>query len=110
MFAAITGWSLAIGMSSALDTLCSQSFTGSNDPFAVGLHLQRGILISNVMFIPITVVWWFSEFLMRLLRLDPKLSSLCCMYLRIMILAAPAYASFECLKKYLQAQSKFTLR
>ncbi|KAJ9084441.1 ethionine resistance protein [Entomophthora muscae] len=104
MFAAITGWSLGIGMASSLDTLCSQSFTGSNDPFAVGLHLQRGILVTITMFIPISFVWWFSGSLMLLLELDADLAVLCCTYLRILILAAPASMSFECIKKYLQAQ------
>lgn len=109
MFAAITGWSLGIGMSSSLDTLCSQSYTGSNDPYAVGLHLQRGILVSLTMFIPISFVWWYSDNLMLLLKQDPELAALCGVYLRILILAAPAYMAFECIKKYLQAQSKSAL-
>lgn len=104
MFAAITGWSLSIGMASSLDTLCSQSFTGSKDPRDVGLHLQRGILVSMVMFVPISLVWWNSELLMLLLRQDPELSRLCGLYMRVLLLGAPPYMIFECLKKFLQAQ------
>lgn len=104
MFAAITGWSLSIGMSSCLDTLCSSSFTGSKDLHVVGLHTQRGILVSLTMFLPISVVWWNSESLMLLLGQDEELSKLCGTYLRVFLLAAPPMMTFECLKKFLQAQ------
>ncbi|KAI9296652.1 MATE efflux family protein [Neoconidiobolus thromboides FSU 785] len=104
MFAAITGWSLSIGMATALDTLCSQAFTGSSNPAIVGLHLQRGILVSFAMFIPISIVWVNSEYLMLSLNQDPELAKLCGVYMKTLIIGAPAYMAFECLKKYFQAQ------
>ncbi|KAI9291801.1 MATE efflux family protein [Neoconidiobolus thromboides FSU 785] len=104
MFAAITGWSLSIGMATALDTLCSQAFTGSNNPHAVGLHLQRGILVSLTMFIPISFVWLNSEKLMLLIGQDPELSKLCGVYMKHLLFGAPAFMAFECLKRYFQAQ------
>lgn len=45
MYANVAGYSLGIGMSTALDTLCSQAHTSSNDPLDVGRHLQRGIVV-----------------------------------------------------------------
>ncbi|KAJ9081254.1 ethionine resistance protein [Entomophthora muscae] len=108
MFATVTGWSVAMGMATALDTLCSQAFTGATDPHAVGIHLQRGILISLTLMIPVGILWFSAEAILLLLQLDPKLASFCGRYLRILLFGAPPYVIFECLKKFLQAQEIMT--
>ncbi|KAI9293679.1 MATE efflux family protein [Neoconidiobolus thromboides FSU 785] len=99
-----TGNSISLGMATALDTLCSQAFTGASDKKQVGVHLQRGIVIQMMMTIPIFTVWWFSESLLLFLQQTPEVAKLSSIYLRIMILGFPPYILFECLKKYLQAQ------
>eukprot|EP00842_Homolaphlyctis_polyrhiza_P006686 jgi/Hompol1/7018/HPOL_000283-RA len=61
MFCNVTGFSLGIGMASAMDTLCSQAYTGSSDKHALGKHLQRGIMVSLMMAVPIACVWLFTK-------------------------------------------------
>ncbi|RCH85892.1 hypothetical protein CU097_004547 [Rhizopus azygosporus] len=107
MFVTITGFSVATGATLALDTLCSQSFTSSNDKKIVGLHVQRCLAFMSMLYVPIVVLWWNVEYVFTLLRQDPIIARLAATYVRWMILAAPAFALFEALKKMMQAQGLF---
>ncbi|KAI8874374.1 mate-domain-containing protein [Ramicandelaber brevisporus] len=55
-----------LGTSTALETLCSQSYTGSDDPRAVGYWLQRLIVIITIMFVVCEVLLWNCDWLVRL--------------------------------------------
>ncbi|KAG0363361.1 hypothetical protein BG005_001159 [Podila minutissima] len=103
MFAAVTCWSVSLGTATALDTLCSQSFT-SHHPHTLGLHLQRAILVLMVLFVPIAGVWLSSEHIFALLGQEPALAQHAALFLRGLLPGAPAFLIFECVKKYLQAQ------
>ncbi len=48
MTANITGFSIGQGLGTALDTLCAQAFTGSDDKHALGKHLQRGVSLFGI--------------------------------------------------------------
>ncbi|KAI0240753.1 ethionine resistance protein [Massospora cicadina] len=102
-FASVTGWSLCLGMATSLDTLCSQTFTGGGSITRVGTQLQRGLLVSYAMLIPILLLWWNIGLVMKFV-IGPDLLDASCLYLRILMLGAPAYSGFECVKKFLQAQ------
>ncbi|KAG0281659.1 hypothetical protein BGZ95_001018 [Linnemannia exigua] len=103
MFAAVTCWSVSLGTATALDTLCSQSFT-SHHPHMLGVHLQRAILVLMLLFIPIAGVWLSSEYIFSLLGQEPELALHAALFLRGLLPGAPAFLMFECVKKYLQAQ------
>ncbi|KAF9917024.1 hypothetical protein FBU30_001037 [Linnemannia zychae] len=103
MFASVTGWSVSFGVATALDTLCSQSFT-SHHPHMLGVHLQRAILVLMLIYIPIAAMWLTSEYIFLWLGQGPKLSHHAALFLRGLTPGAPAYLMFECVKKYLQAQ------
>ncbi|KAG0091078.1 hypothetical protein BGZ93_008995 [Podila epicladia] len=103
MFAAVTCWSVSLGTATALDTLCSQSFT-SHHPHTLGLHLQRAILVLMVLFVPIAAIWLSSEHIFLLLGQEPALAQHAAIFLRGLMPGAPAFLIFECVKKYLQAQ------
>jgi MATE family multidrug resistance protein len=107
MFVTITGLSVATGAALSLDTLCSQSFTYSDDKTIVGLHVQRCLAFMSVLYIPIVALWWNAEDVFLLLRQEPQIAALSAIFVRWMILAAPAFALFEALKKMLQAQGIF---
>ncbi|KAJ9087353.1 ethionine resistance protein [Entomophthora muscae] len=102
-FASVTGWSLCLGMATSLDTLCSQTFTGGGSITRVGTQLQRGLLVSFAMLVPILILWWNIEVIMKHF-IDASLVENSSLYLRVLILGAPAYSGFECVKKFLQAQ------
>lgn len=74
MFVNVSAWATAYGVASALDTLCSQSFTGSRDRTTIGVHLQRSYLILALMFIPIACVWWNATPIMLAFNQDPELA------------------------------------
>ncbi|KAI8093384.1 mate-domain-containing protein [Halteromyces radiatus] len=104
MFASVSAWSIAHGMTTALDTLCSQAWTGAKDKTLVGVHLQRALVILGLMFLPIAGIWWNGERILLALNQEPELAEHAGMFLRYLMFGAPAYIAFEAVKKYLQAQ------
>lgn len=104
MFASVTAWSIAFGTATALDTLCSQAWTGAKDKTLVGVHLQRAYCILALMFIPIAIVWWNCTDLLLSLNQDPQLAYQAGLFMRCLMLGAPAFIAFEATKKFLQAQ------
>jgi len=104
MFAMATAWLIALGGTSALDTLASSAFTASQDKGSLGILLQRGILVLTGFYGVVAVIWWYSEHIFRALG-QPE--SICIHSSRFLQLLAPGglgYVWFECMKKYLQAQ------
>lgn len=93
-------------MSTALDTLCAQSHTGSDDPYALGKHLQRGLVVTAFLTIPISVVWLFAEKLLVLAGQDADIASLSSTYLMYLIPGIFPYIAYECLKRFLQGQGE----
>ncbi|KAI4334707.1 hypothetical protein L6164_013421 [Bauhinia variegata] len=51
-----TGFFVLVGVSSALDTLCDQSF-GAKQYHMLGIHMQRGMLVSLIATIPAAIIW-----------------------------------------------------
>ncbi|KAI8899222.1 mate-domain-containing protein [Globomyces pollinis-pini] len=104
MLCNVTGNGVASGLTSALDTLCSQAFTASDDIHAVGKLLQRGIIVMFIFCIPISLFWSDTKPFFVTLGQDPEISSLAAEFLRCMIPGLfPSFVN-ECLRKYLQAQ------
>ncbi|KAI8899250.1 mate-domain-containing protein [Globomyces pollinis-pini] len=104
MLCNVTGNCVAQGMASALDTLCSQSFTGSNDKHSLGKHLQRGLFVCLLLCIPIAVLWYNAEVVLLLLGQDPQISALAGDFTRWMIPGLYPVFINECLRRYLQCQ------
>jgi MATE family multidrug resistance protein len=104
MLCNVTGFSVGAGMATALDTLCSQAFTGSSDPHALGKHLQRAIVIQALLSIPITLLWCYTEPLLLLLGQDPDISRLSGTFALYMIPGLFPYLCSQSIQKYLQAQ------
>ncbi|KAI9475538.1 MAG: mate-domain-containing protein [Benjaminiella poitrasii] len=104
MFASVTAWSIAFGTATALDTLCSQAWTGAKDKTLVGVHLQRALCILALLFIPIAFIWWNCTDLLLSLNQDPELAYHAGLFMRCLMLGAPAFIAFEATKKFLQAQ------
>lgn len=71
MFANVTGFSVGIGLCTAMDTLCSQAY-GAGKPRVLGLVLQRAIVILAIISLPIAVLWYFTDTLLLALGQDPE--------------------------------------
>jgi MATE family multidrug resistance protein len=104
MFAMATGWLVALGGTTAIDTLASASFTGSKNPHDLGIILQRSFIVLLVFYIPIAILWICSEPLFRALGQEEYIARDSAKFLSVLAPGGIGYIYFEALKKYLQAQ------
>ncbi|KAI9792927.1 MAG: hypothetical protein M1816_001249 [Peltula sp. TS41687] len=104
MFAMCTAWLIGLGGTTALDTLGSSSFTGSKNPHDLGIILQRAFVVLTLFYVPVAILWFFSEPVFKLLGQEPGLSKASANFLSCLIPGGLGYIYFEAIKKYLQAQ------
>jgi MATE family multidrug resistance protein len=104
MFAMSTAWLIALGGTTAIDTLCSSSFTGSRNPHDLGIILQRAFIVLSAFYVPVAILWIFSEPVFLALGQDAQISRDSARFLSCLIPGGLGYIYFEALKKYLQAQ------
>jgi MATE family multidrug resistance protein len=107
MFAMCTAWLIALGGTTALDTLASSSFTGGSRKHDLGILLQRSFFILGIFYIPVAILWVCSEPVFKLLGQDADLSRESARFLTCLIPGGLGYIYFEAMKKYLQAQGMF---
>ena len=101
-----SAWLIALGGTTALDTLASSAFTGSKNTHDLGTLLQRAFIVLTLFYVPVAVLWFFSEPVFKLLGQDAELSKSSCQFLRVLIPGGLGYIYFEAMKKYLQAQGR----
>lgn len=106
MFAMATAWLIALGGTTAIDTLASASFTGSKNPHDLGVILQRAFIILTLFYVPVAVMWIFSAPLFRALGQEEYIARDSAKFLGVLVPGGLGYIYFEAQKKYLQAQSK----
>ncbi|KAI1423138.1 MATE efflux family protein [Xylaria sp. FL1777] len=105
---AIAGFAIFEGMATALDTLCSQAY-GSNNLTGVGVHVQRMLILMAIVSIPLATIWGASPKILTLFVKQEHVIVKAGAFLRVSILGMPGYASFEALKRFLQAQGNFSV-
>lgn len=106
MTANITGYAVYQGLATSLDTLCAQAY-GSGRKKLVGLQTQRMVYFLWTITIPIGVIWLCAEEILVKMVPEKDVAILAGQYLRIVLIGAPGYATFESAKRYLQAQGLF---
>ncbi|XP_026154459.1 multidrug and toxin extrusion protein 1 [Mastacembelus armatus] len=99
----VTGVSIGSGLSSACDTLISQTF-GSRNLLRVGIILQRAILILILACFPCWAILINTEPILLAVRQDPEVARLAQMYVKIFMPALPAAFMFSLQMRYLQNQ------
>ncbi|XP_049494039.1 multidrug and toxin extrusion protein 2 [Panthera uncia] len=102
-FVNVCGISIGIGLSSACDTLMSQSF-GSPNKKHVGVILQRSTLVMLLCCLPCWALFLNTHNILLLFRQDPAVSRLTQEYVLIFSPALPATFLYSLLAKYLQNQ------
>lgn len=97
---------MALGGTTALDTLGSQAFTGGR-PSDLGVHFQRCLAHLWLLFIPVYALWFWIEPVLLALGQEAQLSKDVQSFLRVLGLGAVPYIGFETTKKYLQCQGSW---
>ncbi|KAJ7979494.1 Protein DETOXIFICATION [Quillaja saponaria] len=103
-FASVTGFSLLIGMASALDTFCGQSY-GAKEYHMLGIHMQRAMIVLLLVCIPLASIWANAGQILLFFGQDPEISAEAGRYARFMIPSIFAYALFQCHVRFLQTQN-----
>ncbi|XP_064636391.1 multidrug and toxin extrusion protein 1-like isoform X2 [Lineus longissimus] len=100
----VTGISIAAGLSTACDTLFSQSF-GSRNKKQVGIYLQRSIIIITLFLFPAWAIHMNTETLLVLMGQNYEVARIAGRYLTYFMPGMVAVFMHRILIKYLRTQS-----
>ncbi|CAH9116505.1 unnamed protein product [Cuscuta epithymum] len=99
----VSGLSLMVGLSGALETLCGQGY-GAKMYRMMGIYLQTSCIISLIFSVIISTVWWFSDHILILLKQEPEIAKLAGLYLKFLIPGLFAYGFLQNLLRFMQTQ------
>lgn len=104
----ITGLAVIEGLSTSLDTFCSQAF-GAQKYTKVGLYTQRCTLMILTALLPVVCAWWISARWLSVFIPQEDLLEDIQDFLRIMSLGIPALTMFETGKRFVQTQGHYNV-
>uniref|UniRef100_H3DFK7 Solute carrier family 47 member 3 n=1 Tax=Tetraodon nigroviridis TaxID=99883 RepID=H3DFK7_TETNG len=99
----VTGISVGFGLSSACDTLISQTF-GSRNVQKVGVILQRAVLILLLACFPCWAILINTELILLAIGQEAEVARLAQVYVKMFMPALPATFMYSLQTKYLQNQ------
>uniref|UniRef100_M4E4L7 Protein DETOXIFICATION n=1 Tax=Brassica campestris TaxID=3711 RepID=M4E4L7_BRACM len=106
-WATVTGVTFMIGLSGALETLCGQGF-GAKNYRMLGLHLQSSCIVSLVFAIFISIFWFYTESVLRLVGQDPNISKQAALYMKYQAPGLLACGFLQNILRFCQTQSIVT--
>ncbi|KAL0718888.1 hypothetical protein Bca4012_068211 [Brassica carinata] len=106
-WATVTGVTFMIGLSGSLETLCGQGF-GAKNYRMLGLHLQSSCIVSLVFTIFISIFWFFTESVLRLVGQDPNISKQAALYMKYQAPGLLACGFLQNILRFCQTQSIVT--
>ena len=102
----VTGYCAYAGLATSLDTLCAQAY-GSGKPHLVGLQVQRMVYFLWLITLPVAAMWFSGTQILLWITPDRECAELAGLFLKVLILGAPGFATFEAGKRFVQAQGLF---
>ncbi|OQS00544.1 Multidrug/Oligosaccharidyl-lipid/Polysaccharide (MOP) Flippase Superfamily [Achlya hypogyna] len=102
MFMSITSFSVGIGLSSALDTLCTQAH-GAGNTKQFGVYFQSSHLGMALILVPVVVLNWFSGDILAAWGQDEEISALAGTFTRYVTIGLPFYYVYQLIRRFLQA-------
>ncbi|WCJ22304.1 MATE efflux family protein [Euphorbia peplus] len=103
-FANVSGFSVLLGMGSALETVCGQAF-GAKEYHMLGIHTQRAILTLLVLSIPLAIIWFYTGSILIILGQNHEIATGAGTFNQWMIPSLFAYAILQCQNRFFQTQS-----
>ncbi|KAB1205629.1 MATE efflux family protein 5 [Morella rubra] len=100
----VTGFSLLLGMASALETLCGQAY-GAQQYRKLGVQAYTAIFSLTLVCLPVSMIWIYMEKLLILIGQDPLISHEAGKFTIWLVPALFAYAALQPLVRYFQTQS-----
>ncbi|KAB5538142.1 hypothetical protein DKX38_015675 [Salix brachista] len=100
----VTGFSLMLGMASALETLCGQAY-GAKQYKKLGTQTYTAIFCLNLVCIPLSVIWIYMGKILHYTGQDPAISHEAGKFTAWLVPALFAYATLQPLVRYFQTQS-----
>uniref|UniRef100_A0A1I8HDB1 Multidrug and toxin extrusion protein n=1 Tax=Macrostomum lignano TaxID=282301 RepID=A0A1I8HDB1_9PLAT len=103
----VAGMSIGMGMSTACDTLFSQTY-GSRNRKRMGLYLQRSFLLMNLALLPLACLHLNIRPLLLLIGQAPEIAHRAALYMRLFLPGLLFQFNYLVLSRYLQNQSRMT--
>ncbi|CAM6105479.1 unnamed protein product [Calypogeia fissa] len=103
-FAGVTGFTVLIGLSTGLETLCGQAY-GAKNYHLLGVYVQAATVVLLAVCVPISFVWLNMEKVLSALGQDPEISAAAGVYFVWLSPSLFASAISQPIVKFLQAQS-----
>ncbi|KAI4379127.1 hypothetical protein MLD38_005462 [Melastoma candidum] len=105
--ASVSGFSLLMGMSTALETLCGQAY-GAKQYHKVGAQTYAAIFSLLLVCVPISILWLYMGKILAFIGQDPLISREAGKFLLCLLPALFASAFLQPLVRYFQTQSLTT--
>ncbi|KAG0495456.1 hypothetical protein HPP92_000207 [Vanilla planifolia] len=93
-----------LGMGSALETLCGQSY-GAMQYHSLGIYMQRAVFVLLLVCFPVTVLWGYTSQILIAFGQDHAISIEAGLYVRWLVPALFAYGILQCQMRFLQTQN-----
>eukprot|EP00567_Pseudictyota_dubia_P012258 CAMPEP_0197440516 /NCGR_PEP_ID=MMETSP1175-20131217/7008_1 /TAXON_ID=1003142 /ORGANISM="Triceratium dubium, Strain CCMP147" /LENGTH=484 /DNA_ID=CAMNT_0042970639 /DNA_START=25 /DNA_END=1480 /DNA_ORIENTATION=+ len=104
MYMNVMAMSIGIGLSSALDTLCSQAY-GANETKRMGTYLQTGMIVLAAFFAVVCVLFYRCADVLIALGQPETVSQLAGTFTLYLLPGIPFLFAYELLRRVLQAQN-----
>ncbi|KAJ4822403.1 hypothetical protein Tsubulata_008941 [Turnera subulata] len=103
-FTNVTGFSLLLGMSEALETLCGQAY-GAGQYQKFGSYIYCAIITFMPVCLLVSILWSFMDRMLNLIGQDPQISMIAAKYAVWLMPGLFAFAILQCLMRYFLSQS-----